>query len=856
MWKVIRRGLRANKIRFALTGIAVVLGVAFISGTLVLTSTIGRSFDDLFANINKGTDAVVRAQEVLSGGVGSGGAQRPNIPESLLRVVKQVPSVQDAQGNIDFNKSYAQVVGRNGKALGGGGPPTAGIAWDPNPEINQFRLVSGHAPATKTEVVLDRHTATKGKFKVGDKVKILSALPPKFYRVSGVAKFGSVDSLLGAQISLFTLPEAQRINNAIGQFGQINVQARAGVSETQVKHDIQQALAEKGDGSIEVKTGAEITKENQDQVQQFLKFFKIVLLVFGVIALVVGAFIIYNTFSIVLAQRVREMALLRAIGASQGQVIGQIAGEAAVVGIVASAIGVAAGILLAIGLRSLMNAIGFGLPSTAIVIPPSAVIAGMVVGIAITMISAVVPAAQAARIPPIAAMRDFTLERPPHRALRFALGGIFMALGILGLVVGLFSSVDNAWVPLVAGIVAIFAGAYVLGPLFSRLASRLIGAPIAGMRGVPGSLAKENAARNPKRTTTTAIPLVIGVALVGFITIFAASASATVNHAVDTQFKTDFLITSGSGFNQGAGFSPDLARKVGKLDIVRYQTPVRFFPAGVNGDNTFLNASDPAASAKLVDFTDVAGTFADLHDDGIAISKRKADEQHWKLGDSIPVTFVKTGTTPKKVQYIYKENTFGDYFVTLAVANRNVDPVLDQIILVKMQPGVSAETGRKALDALLKPFPTAKLQDNAQYKEDQTKTFQGLILFIDALLFFSLFIALIGIANTLILSIHERTHEIGLLRAVGMGRSQVRSSIRWESVIVCLIGVFNGLVIGLFFGWILVRALRDEGFSQFAIAPAQLVIVVVLLALLSIAAAWFPARRAAKLDILRAISAE
>jgi putative ABC transport system permease protein len=856
MWKVIRRGVLANKIRFALTGIAVVLGVAFISGTLVLTSTIGQSFDQLFANINKGTDAVVRGTEVLSGSFGSGNAQRPNIPESVLTLVRQVPSVLDAQGNVDFNKSYAQVVDRNGKAIGGGGPPTAGIAWNPNPHINQFRLVSGTPPQTNDEVVLDRHTATKGNFKVGDKVKILTARAPKYYTVSGIAKFGSVDSLLGASISLFTLPEAQIVNNAVGQFGQIAVQARPGVSQTQVKEDIQRALSDAGKSNIEVKTGKEITKENQDQVQQFLRVFRIVLLVFGVIALVVGAFIIYNTFSIILAQRVREMALLRAIGGSQRQVVGQIAGEAAVVGIVSSAIGVAAGVLLSIGLRSLLNAIGFGLPSTSIVIPASAVIAGMLVGILITMISAVVPAAQASRIPPVAAMRDFTLERPPNRVLRLSLGGAFLALGVAGLVVGLFASVNNAWLPIVAGIVAIFAGAYTLGPLFSRLLSRMLGAPIAATRGVQGTLAKENAARNPKRTTTTAIPLVIGVALVGFITIFAASATATVNHAVDTQFKTDFLITAGTGFNQGAGFSPDLAHAVGDLDIVRYHTPVRFVPAGVNGSKTFFNAADPVAASKLVDFGDVAGSFADLRDNGIAISKRKADEHHWKLGDSIPVTFTKSGTVNKTVQYIYKENTFGDFFVTLAVANRNVDPVLDQLILIKLQPGVSAATGREKIGELLKPYPTAKLQDNAQYKDDQTSQFKGLVRFIDLLLFFSLFIALIGIANTLILSIHERTHEIGLLRAVGMARKQVRSAIRWESVIVCLIGVLNGLVIGLFFGWILVRALRDEGFSQFAIAPGQLVNVVIVLALLSVLAAVFPARRAAKLDVLKAISTE
>jgi putative ABC transport system permease protein len=855
MWKVVRKGLWSNKIRYLLTAIAVVLGVAFISGTLVLTATIGQSFDDLFGDIYKGTDAVVRAKEVISNDFGSG-ASRPNVPESTLAVVQQVPSVQAAAGNVDGSKSYAQLVDKKGKAVGGHGPPTFGLAWQPNPTLNQFRIVGGRPPQRDNEIVIDRHSADTGDFKVGDRVKVLTSKRPHFYDIVGIARFGTADSLLGASISLFTLDEVQRISDSVGEFGEISVVAKSGVSQEQVKHDIQQALAEHGDAKVEVLTGDEVTKEQQDDVHKALSFFNVALSTFGFIALLVGGFIIYNTFSIIVAQRAREMALLRALGASERQVMLQVAGEAIVVGVLASAVGVAAGIALASGLRALMNAFGFSLPSTSLVIPPSAVIVGMVVGTVITFVSAFFPARTAARIPPIAALRDYSLERPVRRAVRFASGAVLLGLGVLAIFVGLFTSVDRAILYVAAGALLIFAAAFALGPLFARPTSLILGAPVARMRGVTGSLARENAARNPKRTTLTALPLVIGVALVGFITIFAASASATITHAVDTQFKTDFLVTSGSGFNQSAGFSPQLAASIGRLPSIENETGVRFGFAGINGKSIQLNASDPASSEQLVDFTNVAGKFSDVKNDGIAISKRKADEKGWKLGDIIPVTFVKTGTKALRVDYIYKENTFGDFFITTDTYGRNFDPNLDFLVLAKLKPGVSAKAGRAAIEPLLKPYPTAELQDNAQYKDDQVAQVNQLVVFIYALLFLSLFIALIGIANTLILSIHERTHEVGLLRAVGMGRSQVRSSIRWESVIICLIGTLNGLAIGLFFGWSFVRALKDEGFSQFAVAPAQLLVVVIVLALLSVLAAIFPARRASKLDILRAIATE
>jgi putative ABC transport system permease protein len=854
MWKVTRKGLAANKIRFLLTAVAVILGVAFVSGTLVLTATIQKTFDDLFADIYSNTDAVVRAHERLSSDFGAG--ERPNVPASLLADVRRAPGVAEADGNVQIN--YAQVVGSDGKAVGnpGNGPPTLGFAYHPRSQLTVFNVVEGKGPGTADDVAIDKNTAENAKVKVGDDVTILTTLAPKTYHLVGLVKFGDANSLAGASASLFTVPEAQRLANAPDQFTQISAKADSGVSETQLRRNIAQTLQQRGQGQFEVITGAKITKENQDAIQKQLGFFNIALLIFALIALIVGSVIIYNTFSIVVAQRTREMALLRAIGASQRQVMGQVFGESVVVGVLASAVGVVAGILLAIGLKALMSALGVDLPATSPVVKPNAIIAGLLVGTIVTVLSAVVPARQAARVPPVAAMRDVAIERPPRRGIRFVIGGGAMLLGIVVLFFGLFGNPDNGIAFVGVGALLVFVGAFVLGPLFARATSKIISAPLPRIKGTTGTLARENAARNPKRTATTATALIIGVALVGFITIFAASAKASIGDAIDSQFNTDFIVQGPGSFSPGIGLSPKLGQDIAALPQVADSTGLRVGAFGRDGSREFLSAIDPQPSARLFDLGDIKGSLRDLDNGGIGVSKKKADDHHWKLGDTIPVTFVKTGVQPLKIDYIFDENTFGDYYISLATYEKNYSEQLDAAVFANLKPGVSPEDGRRAIDKVAEPYPNAKVQDNSQFKADQESQINTIVALIYALLFLALFIALIGIANTLALSITERTRELGLLRAVGMSRSQVRSSVRWESVIISLLGTINGLAIGLLFGWSVVRALRDQGFTKFAIAPGQLFIVVIILAIASVGAAILPARRAAKLDILRAISSE
>jgi len=849
MWKVTRKGLAGHKLRFLLTALAVVLGVSFISGTLVLTATIQKTFDDLFANINRGTDAAVRSDNVIKGDFGND--VRANVPASLVDIVLKTPTVDAAVGNIS---PYAQVIDRQGKAIGGNGPPTFGLGWDPNPKLNQFHLVVGHAPEAENQIVIDKQTADKGDFHVGDQVTVLTTKAPKKYQLVGIAKFGTVDSLAGASIVIFTPAEVQLVANVKNEFSQISVVAKPGVSQTQVAGDIERTLAANGQ-HYQVITGKALTKENQDAVHKALGFISTALLVFAFVALIVGMFIIYNTFSIVVAQRMREMALLRAIGASRRQVLGSVIGESVVVGILASAVGVGAGVGLSIGLKAVMNAVGFQIPGSGVVLRPVAVIVGLLTGTIVTIVSAVIPARQAARVPPIAAMRAVAIERPINRFRRLGIGGLILALGLLALLLGLFGSSGISFVGL--GALLMLVGVFVVSPLFARGLARFIGAPLTKVRGIVGSLSRENAARNPRRTATTGAAVMIAVSLVGFITIFAASANASIGSAIDQQLLTDYIVTlKGGGGGGGGGISPVLADKIKALPQIEAASAVRFGIANIGGSQTFLAAADPTQIAKLYDFGVTQGAVSDLGLNTLAVSTRKASSKHLKVGDVVPTRFVQTGTVPLRVAFIYKNNTLaGDNIISLSTFEKNYASQfqLDQQIFAKLKPGVTAAQGRAAIAPLVAPYANAELKDNAQYKADQKKQVNQVLLLVYVLLFLAVIIAFIGIVNTMTLSIYERTNEIGLLRAVGTSRRQVRSMVRWEAAIIALFGTILGVGMSLFFGWAVVDSLHDQGFTKFSAAPVSLIFIVVITAFATLLWASLPARRAARLDVLRAI---
>jgi putative ABC transport system permease protein len=852
MWRITLKNVAAHRVRYWLTGLAVLLGVAFMAGTLVLTDTISQTFDGLYTDIYHGTAAVVRGHQFTSEtGFGN---QRQRIDANLVNQVRRVPGVQALAVSIE---GYAQLVGRNGKPIGNPstGAPTLGEVWVDVPSLSPYHLLPGGSPPrTASEVVIDKHSADVGHLAVGDSVKVLTQGPPQHYRITGIVKWGTADSPLGASITLFEQRQAARVLGEPGKVDQINVAAEPGVSQEQLVHNLRHALV--GHPEVEVASGAKVTQEGQNAVAKALGFFKSFLLVFALVALFVGAFIIFNTFSIVVAQQRRELALLRAVGAQRSQVLAAVLGESLVVGLLASGAGLLAGIGLAQLLKGLLAALGLDIPATGIVVSARTVIVSLAVGTAVTVLSALVPARRASKVAPVAALRQTETEPSWWSASRLIAGAAVLAIGAAVLSLGLFTTVGKRAAEVGVGAAVIFVGVAILGPVVARPLARFIGAPFA-RRSVTGTLARLNAMRNPRRTSATAAALMVGVALVSLISIIASSTKSSVDAAVHSALRADFIVTTGAFSGPGFGFSPDLVTSLNRLPQVQEATGIQVGIVKINGKQAFVVAVDPQRISQLVDVGIEQGHLHSVTPQGIAVSRQVATDRHLHLGSPVKVTFPATGTRTFVVQAIYRERAVaGDYVLTSAAAAQNFRQQLDAQVYIKLAPGVTPAAGRQAVHGVLAAYPTAHLFDETQYVAQQATQIDQLLNLVYVLLILAVLIALIGIANTLALSVYERTHELGLLRAVGMTRSQLRAGIRTESVVIALIGAIEGLVVGLAFGWAMVRALGSTGVTVLSIPVGQLVIIAVLAGLAGVVAALGPSRRASRLDVLQAITAE
>lgn len=855
MWNYTVKGLLAHKTRFVSTFLAVFLGVAFLAGTLVLTDTIQTSFNDLFGDVYRGTDAYVRSTQKVEG-EGPGSTIRKQLDDSLVGTVKSVEGVADAQPTIQVDGT--QVVGSDGKAVGnpGRGAPTFGANWVDNKTLNPFNISDGRPPSADNEVVIDKSSATKGHLEVGDTISVVlpSANAPQKFHLVGIAKFGTADSPLGASYTMFTLPTAEKYLTGPGKIDAIRVQAAPGVSQTEVTSRISRVLP----AQTEALTGAQITKETQDQIAQNISFISIFFTAFAVVAVVVGGFVIYNTFSIIVAQRSREMALLRSIGAARRQVLTSVIGEALMVGLFASALGVLGGVGVGALLKALFSALGFDLPATGLVVSVNTIVVGMIVGTVVTLVAAIFPAVKASRIPPIAALREVAVERTAASRGRIITGLVILALGVLNIVNGVLGSGSGGAVGL--GVVGVLVGTVVLGPVVAKPASRIIGVPAPAVKGVTGSIARENAMRNPRRTAATANALLIGVGIVSLITVLYGSLRTSIDNQISEAFTGDLTVTSG-GFGRG-GISPTLSADLNKLPVVEAAAAMRFGIAGTNNNSQTLTAVDPSTFSKVVDMDVKQGDISSLGTDGIAlldtmnVKQLNGGNGHPKLGDKYIVNFLETGPKTFTVKALFHRSTItSDTVISTQAIEANIPNTLDSFIFVKYKPGVAADQARDAVEAAAKPYPTAKVQDIHELKqtfESRIATLFGLIL---VMLTLAIVIALLGIANTLRLSVYERTRELGLLRAVGMTRAQIRSSVRWESAIISLFGTVGGLVLGFFFGWAVINGL---GGTEITFAPpvGLLVVILVVGALAGVLAAIRPARKAAKLDVLQAIAAE
>ena len=851
MLHVTLKGLLAHKLRLALTALAVVLGVAFMAGSLVLTDTIRSVFDDLFAEVNAGVDAVVRKQETFEGQFGQ--SQRGRVTQEDLDLVESVPSVAAAEGQI---AGPAALADADGELIGdpAQGAPTLAFNWSTVPELNQFTLVEG-APPEGDQVVLDKGTADTNDFAVGDTVRVLTQAGSTEFEVSGIATFGESNSLAGANIVLFETSVAQETVGKPDKFEQIAVVAADGVSQQQLVDDLSEVLP----GGTEAITGDAITEENQSDVADQLGFFTTFLLIFAGIALFVGSFIIYNTFSIIVVQRSREMALLRAIGAGRRQVLGSVMLEALVVGLLASAVGIVAGIALAFGLKAALAGLGLDLPDAGAVVKSSTIVTSMIVGTVITVVAAFFPARKASKVPPIAALRDVAQDTSGSSKGRRIAG---VALAVLGIGLAAKGLADEDATTLGYGLLGIFLSVATLGPVIAGPISRFLAWPIPRIKGITGVLARENAIRNPKRTASTAAALMIAVTLIGFITIFADSAKASVDKSIDDNFNGDFVIDSQT-FGQG-GLPVTMADELNALPEVSAAAGVRLSQAQIAFGAEFIGGVDPAVIFDVVDVGEIQGDPDALErEDAVALSIDQAEEFDLALGDTLSVRFpANDAVTEFEIVALYERpdainvNFPLDYLFGLPAYEANVEDQYDTQVIVDLAEGVDLEDGRAAVETVTDEYPLAKVQDQNELKASQAAQINQFLALIYVLLGLAVIIAFIGIVNTLGLSIYERTRELGLMRAVGMSRKQVRTSIRWEAVIIALLGTALGLVLGIVFSFTLVTVLESQGFNTFRLPIGQLVFLSIVAAGLAVLMAAWPARRAAKLNVLEAIATE
>ncbi|MEY3559398.1 MAG: hypothetical protein RL374_2104 [Actinomycetota bacterium] len=844
MLRIALKGILGRKARLVLTSLAVILGTAFLSGTAVFSATLNRTFDNLFSDVFRNVDSYVRSTQVIEADFGA--EERQRIPAELIAMIEAVPGVGDVQGDI---QAFARIIGKDGQPLGseGAGPPTFGSVGE------EFKgalwtISEGKFPSNSTEVALDEASAKAGNYVVGDIVKVVAQTGSREFTLVGIAGYGDVRSPGGATFALFDLATAQEFLAKPGFVDAILISGDGSASDEELAQAINAIIP--SSYKTETLTGAEITKETQDQIGSALSFFSILLSTFSYIALGVGSFVIYNVFSISAAQRQRENALLRAIGASKKQVTRALMIESVVVGLFGSTIGLFAGIGLSKALSALLKAASIDLPSGDLVVPSSAVVNTIVVGLIVTVASAWLPARRAGKVPPLAAMRETAIEIVALSRRRSLFGLILIALGA-ATIVAVTSGASNKWLGL--GILFVFSGTITLGPVIARPVALLLGKPAEKFRGVTGTMARQNSARNPKRTSRTASPVLIGVALVTAVAALAASISSQIDGVFTQQFKGDYAInTNARGFG---GLSPSLADDINALPEVERATGIGLLTVKIDGKGQYLTTINPATVEGVYDIGLTSGSYADLTPETIFVSQQYAENNDAKLGDTLQVTLADAQVKTLSIAGIYEfDELAGKYTVSRDLTKDTTVITFDLGVYIKIKSGVSDESARTALQAAVDKYGQGTLLSKREYIDSQSGQINQLLGLIYGLLFLSVIIAIVGIIITLLLSVFERQREIGLLRAVGMTKSQVRTTVRWESVITSLLGAVVGIVLGVGLGWVIVYALRDQGLSSFSVPVGPTVSILIMAFVIGVLAAVYPAWRATRVNLLAAIT--
>jgi putative ABC transport system permease protein len=828
-----------------------------MSGTYVLTDTIDKAFSNLFSETYAETDARVTGEgpDINIDGESAGS---PGISESFLDEVRAVPSVDVAAGGLVNEQT--RILDKNGEAIAPDAP-TFGFGIDVSPEFERFNpteLVAGQWPSGPDEVVIDRGTADNEGYKVGDTVGIAAEGPVQEFEIVGIAQYGGVASIGNATFAVFDLATAQTLLDKEGQVDEIFVAAKEGVSPEQLAADLRNALP----ASVTVQTGTESAQEQTDEITTFTNIIEYFLLAFAGIALFVGAFVIFNTFSITVAQRTREFATLRTIGASRRQVLTTVIVEAFAIGLVASLVGLGLGVLLALGLKALFASFGAELPEVGLVFATRTVVVSLLIGTLVTVAAGLAPALRATRVPPIAAVREGA-ELPPSRLSRYTpyIGIGTMVLAVLLLAYGMF--VDDVATAqrlfaLGAGCLALFTGVALLSSRLVRPLATVVGWPARRIGGTAGRLAQANSKRNPGRTASTAAALMIGLALVTFVTVLASGIRSSNREAIEDQVQAEYLITAQDGYSPVV---PEAGDAVGSASGVELVSNVRSDGGEVAGSDKYVTGIEPDTIGTAYGFDWKEGsdeTLATLGENGAILDDDFASEKDLAVGDKFTLLSVDNKRAEFEVKGIYEPPPFYPLLGSVSITESAFDSLYEHprnlFTFVDVEGEATNET-TQSLQQAVSDFPDAKVWTRGEWIDWQDSEIGQFLTFLYVLLALSVIVSIFGMINTLVLSMYERTRELGMLRAVGMTRRQTRRMVRHESIITALIGAALGLPLGVFLAALVTQALSMYDL-QLSVPLDQLLIFAIIAIVVGVIAALLPARRAARLNVLEALQYE
>ena len=858
MIRVAIRGLAGRKVRTVLTAIAIVLGVAMMSGAYVLTDTIDKAFNAIFVESYAGTDAVVsgKGADISFEGEQS---QPPPIPQDTLEQVRAVDGVEVATGSVsDFQ---TKLLKPDGESIDTGGAPSFAFGIETAPEyarFNPLNLVEGRWPSGSEEVAIDEGVADDEGLAVGNRIGVAAVGAAREFEIVGIARYGEVSSLGGATFAIFDIPTAQALVDKEGQLDTVQAAAQDGIASEDLVASIREELG----SSVTVRSGTEQASEDSDEVAFFTNIIRYFLLSFAGIALFVGAFVIFNTLSITVAQRTREFATLRTVGASRRQVLGSVILEALVIGLLASIIGLFAGLGLAVGLNELFIALNLDLPQTETVFATRTIVVSLLVGTVITLIAGVSPALRATRVPPIAAVREGA-QLPRSALSRWApyIAVATVVLAVLALSYAMLApdvATGDRFLLLGIGVLALFVGVALLSSRLVVPLTRLVGWPARRMGGAAGQLAEGNAMRDPGRTASTAAALMIGIALVTFVGVLAQGLRVSNSDAIEDQIQADLVVTSQDGYTEFPAAVGDAAAEIEGTDVV---SNVRQDVAEVGDSGANLTGLDGSSINQVYSFRWVEGSdevLARLGDDGAVVPDDVADDKELAVGDSFTVLTPDNERREFVVRGIYEGSPFYPLLGTASISQEAFDALYDRprnrFTLINL-PGAAGEAQKASVESGLERFPDTRVQTRQEWIDKEDAEISQFLLLLYVLLALSVIVSIFGMVNTLALSVFERTRELGMLRAVGMTRRQVRRMVRHESVITALIGAALGLPLGIFLALLVTQALSEYDL-QFAIPAGALITFVIVSVIAGILAAILPARRAARLRVLEALQYE